>query len=192
MSLRVVVTSTGLPPIDRGLTAAAAAFDKPSRAMRAAADWMVGETLRIFQSGYNVDGPWAPLSKMTMFIRIHRANAPRTSSMPGSDTGRLKESFLPTVDESGSTFGAGSNVEYAQRFNDGGPSVANSVAIAGFRRRNMKRIGKDYVMNLKAGHDVPGRQFYPSGMSQLASWGYLDKIRAIFAIDFNDALGGTA
>jgi hypothetical protein len=35
------------------------------------------------------------------------------------------------------------------------------------------------------------RRFFPDGMGELASWGYLDKVRQIFAIDFHNRLGGT-
>ncbi len=149
---------------------------------------MAGETFRIFQSATNVDGPWEPLSKVTLFIRAHRANSPRKSSTPGSDTGRLKGSFTPQSRPDGTEFGAGTNVSYAQRFNDGGPSDADVVAIAGFRRSNMKHKTVDYLMHMKGGNPVPARQFFPKGMPELQAWGYTDKIREIFAIDFGQAM----
>ena len=190
--LRIVVTTTGGTEISNRLDRAAALAKNPAVAARAAAEWMVGETFRIFANAMNVDGPWAELSKVTMFLRKHRANAPRSSNTPGSDTGRLKGSFMPSWSDDGTQFGAGTNVEYAQDFNDGGPSKANVVAIAGFKRKGMKKKMHDYLMHMQAGHDVPARQFFPKDMGELQTWGYVDKVREIFAIDFKSALGGTA
>ncbi len=156
----------------------------PKAAAQASAEWMSGEVFRIFSNAFTVDGPWTPISKVTGFLRRHRANAPRASDTPGSDSGRLKGSFFPDWAQDGRSFGTGTNVEYAARFNEGGPSEANTVAIAGFKRSNTKRKIKDFVMHMKAGHDVPARQFFPRDIYELESWGWLDKVRQIFAIDF--------
>jgi phage gpG-like protein len=179
----------------------------PRKSAQASAEWMAGETFRIFSGAYNVDGPWDGLSKMTIFIRRHRANYPRTGTQPGSDTGRLKGSFIPDFDTDGKQFGTGTNVEYAEDFNNGGPSKANVVAIAGFTRRRPgavyglvggKRVGgapvrvKAFLLHMKAGNPVPARQFFPKGMGEFETWGYLDKVRQIFALDFKETLGGTA
>ena len=66
------------------------------------------------------------------------------------------------------------------------------AAIAGFKRKGMKKKMHDYHMHMQAGHDVPARQFFPKDMGELQTWGYVDKVREIFAIDFKNALGGTA
>lgn len=212
--LRIVVQPSGAPQIEQQLTRAAQKLSKPARAAQMAAIWMAGETFRIFSAGYNVNGPWEGLSKVTLFLRRHRANSPRQGTEPGSDTGRLKGSFVPEWSDDGTMFGAGTNVDYAQDFNDGGPSKANIVAIAGFNRmlgghRNLQGADyasgkvrklshyktqkvRDYLMRMKDGNPVPPRQFFPDGMPELRSWGYVDKIREIFALDIGEALGGSA
>ena len=180
--LSIRITTNGQEVVDR-LDRAAAAVSRPVAAAKAAAEWIAGETFRIFSSGYTVDGPWAPLSDFTKFVRLHRANSPRTGEqMVGRDTGLLMGSFMPSWSDDGKQFGAGTNVEYAPDFNDGGPSKGGTVAIAGFKRKNMRRKGKDYVMTIKPGHDVPARQFFPKGLDGLQAWGYTDKVREIFAL----------
>lgn len=190
--LRISISESGGEEISKRLQLAMEMARNPSAAAQASAEWMAGETFNIFAAAYNVDGPWKGLSKVTLFLRRHRANTPRNSDVPGSDTGRLRGSFNPDWASDGSQFGAGTNVEYAQRFNDGGPSEKNEVAIAGFKRANMKRKMKDYIMHMKAGNDIPPRQFFPKGMPELESWGYVDKVRQIFALHFKSVLGGTA
>ena len=190
--LRIVVESSGDDIISDRLDDATHAIKNPVAAAQAAAEWMAGETFRIFENAFNADGPWTPISKITAFIRAHRANSPRHGNQPGSDSGRLKGSFTPDWSSDGTQFGAGTNVEYAPAFNEGGPSEENTVAIAGFKRSNTKKKIKDYLMTIKAGHDVPARQYFPKGLDELQSWGYIDKIKEIFALDFNNRLGGTA
>jgi hypothetical protein len=203
------LTTSGFSKASKALEGAAALAKDPSPPAKAAAEWLAGQTMRVFSLGGH-GGEWAPLSKMTLFIRAHRSQAPRKSAMPGSDTGRLKGSFLPFVDASGAAFGAGTNLDYAQAFNDGGPSKANTVLIKGYTRNapgardaqatayargKVQRLArvkvKPFFMHLKGGKMYDPRRFFPDGMGELASWGYLDKVRQIFAIDFHNRLGGT-
>jgi phage gpG-like protein len=190
--LRIEVKTESGSQIVNSLDALAARAAHPEMAARTAADWIEAETFRIFSEAANVDGPWEPISKVTAFIRRHRANAPRKGNQPGSDTGRLKGSFRADWNSDGTQFGAGTNVRYAQKFNDGGASDSNIVAIRGFKRKNMRKKTVDYLMHMQSGHAIPPRQFYPSGMSELQSWGYLDEIKDIFRKDFDSLINGGA
>ncbi len=190
--LRVEVSTDAGATIPDSLDALAAAAQNPTVSAEACAVWLQGEVTRIFSDAANPDGQWESLSKVTMFLRRHRASAPRSSDTPGSDTGRLKGSFRPEWESDGTMFGAGTNVEYAERFDMGGDSEPNDVAIRGFRRKNMKRRTVDFVMHMAGGNQVPARRFFPEGMDGLESWGWLDKIREIFAQGFKPLLGSTA
>lgn len=206
--LRLQLTTSGFSKASKALEGAAALAKDPSPPAKAAAEWLAGQTMRVFAMGGH-SGEWAPLSKMTMFIRRHRSQAPRNSAMPGSDTGRLKGSFLPFVGDK--EFGAGTNLNYAEAFQDGGPSKDSTVLIASFMRKapgardaqatayargKVVRMAKvrvnAFFMHLKGGKLYDPRRFFPQGLGELASWGYLDKVRQIFAIQFHNRLGGTA
>jgi len=208
--LQVSLTTSGFSTANKRLEGAAALAKNPSPPAKAAAEWLAGKTMQTFALDGHM-GEWAPLSKMTMFLRKYRSQSPRASSMPGSDTGRLKGSFVPFVDSDGGAFGAGTNLDYAEAFQDGGPSKANTVLIAQFTRNapgarsaqatayargkvsKLQRVTvHPFFMHMKGGATYPERRFFPEGMSGLSSWGYLDKIREIFALEFGNRLGGTA
>lgn len=208
--LRVSLTTSGFSKASKRLEGAAELAKNPSPPAKAAAEWLAGKTMQTFALGGH-DGEWAPLSNVTMFIRKYRSQSPRNSSTPGSDTGQLKGSFVPFVDSDGGAFGAGTNVDYAADFEDGGPSKPNTVLIGQFTRRapgakaaqvlaytrgKVQRATRvtvhPFFMHFKGGSNVPARRFFPDGMSDMRSWGYLDKVRQIFALEFGDRLGGTA
>ena len=207
--LRLSLTTSGFSSASKALGGAAALAKNPSPPAKAAAEWLAGKTIQVFALGGH-GGEWAPISKMTSFLRKYRSQAPRNGGLPGSDTGRLKGSFLPFVDADGGQFGAGTNVEYAEAFQEGGPSKANTVLIGQYTRRapgarnaqaiaysrgKLQRAAKvvvhPFFMHLKGGALYPERKFFPDGVDGLASWGYLDKVREIFSIEFHNRLGGT-
>ncbi len=194
---------SGPPP---NLGRLAAAFKNPSPAGKAAAEWIAGQTMRTFDTGGH-GGEWQPLSRLTLFIRYHRANMPRKSDKPMSDTGRLKGSFTWACSDDGKQVMVGTNVEYAPAMQEGGPSPESSVTIGKFsRRRPGSKIGyvmgrkrytgggpvtvRAYVMTIHAGHNVPARPFFPpAGVSGLRDWNYLDPLRQIYALKFGEAMG---
>ncbi len=183
--------------------------------MMRAAIQVIEETFRNFADGGRPE-KWAPLSLMTLFIRAHRADAPRRSgaNVPLSDTGRLKGSFVPFVGTGDDTFGAKTNVKYAGLMQNGGTTEAQDIPIKGYTRRlserqfkdfftgrprmirkadgGMRQSGgkvRDYVLHLKGGAAIPARPFFPRNKVELDSWGYSDKIRAVFDTYFNSSEG---
>jgi phage gpG-like protein len=203
--IKLSIAVKGFSKASKKLEKAIGIVKRPSVPMREAAIWLVGQTIKVFDDQGRPE-KWAPLSLMTLFIRAHRADSPKNpDGQIGSDTGRLKGSFLPVVTDDESKFGASTNVEYASGFNGGDVTESRDVAISSFMRKRGARQGADYargsltkaservrayVMHLKGGLPVPPRQFFPNGLGELESWGYLPKIREIFSQYFNQELGG--
>jgi len=164
--------------------------------LQRAAALTVGSVLKNFIAGGR-PRKWPGLSRMTRFVRSHRAGAKNTVAMPLRDKGRLMGSITPhaKLTAQGGEFGAGSNVGYAGRMHFGGKTQPNTVAIAAFTRRNPRvatraealsgvKLGRSafsrvsaYTMRLKGGHDIPPRPFLmlhdedrPRIASIFASW----------------------
>ena len=207
MNLRVSIM--GMGAIKAKLTKLASDLKNPQIPMMQSAIQVQEETFRNFEKGGRPE-EWAPLSLLTLFIRANRADGPKRtgSNIPLSDSGRLKSSFMPFVDNSASAFGVSTNVEYAGMMQRGGISEAQDIEIKGVNRRlresqfedfatgrirkvnGMQPKGKtrDYVMHLKGGAEIPARPFFPSDMDELNSWGYQVKIKRIFSEFFKQAL----
>lgn len=180
---------------------------RPSVPARQCAVWLAGQTIRVFADGGRPE-KWAPLSMMTLFIRSHREGAQNNDALPMNDTGRLKGSFIPVIEDDGNRFGASTNVEYAGMMQSGGISEPREVSIAAFTRSRGASQAKDYsrgsltkatgrvkayIMHMKGGNKIPARPFFPEGIQQLDAWGYHEKIKQIFREYFRDnAVGGTA
>jgi phage gpG-like protein len=180
-----------------------------SPAAKAAATQLTAETIRHFDEGGNPMGRWNPLSKFTIFCRRHRASAPDKSGdiKPLVDTGRLKGSFVPIGSDDGTQLGVGTNVDYAELMQKGGMSQGGPVEIGEYWRRapvttmaslsrvlrkGVARAGRvtvhAYTMNVGS-HAVPPRPFFPDGIGEADEWGYVDKIRQIYAMFFKQAWG---
>jgi phage gpG-like protein len=203
--LKLLIAVKGFSKASKKLERGMKLVKNPSVPMRQAAVWLVGQTIKVFDDQGHPE-KWAPLSLMTLFIKAHRANGPKDiDPQIGSDTGRLKGSFIPVVTEDESKFGASTNVEYAADFNGGSVTESRDVAISSFIRKRGARQARDYargsltkaservrayILHLKGGMPVPPRQFFPNGVSELDEWGYLPKIRKIFSQYFNQELGG--
>lgn len=194
--IKLSIAVKGYSAVSKRLEKLMAIAKRPSVPMRAAAVWLTGQTLQVFSEGGRPE-KWEPLSLMTLFIRAHRASQKRTGGTPMNDTGRLKGSFIPVVNEDGSSFGAATNVEYASLMQHGGLSKPNDVQIASFTRRKPTVGGKslssskvtvgDYIIHFKGGSLIPARPFFPEGIGQLRTWGYHEKIKKIFRLYFNEA-----
>lgn len=200
--IRISIAAKGYSQAAKKLEKVMAIALRPSVPAMKAAIWLTGQTIRVFAEGGRPE-KWAPLSLMTLFVRVHRAEKPNKSPQVMSDTGRLKGSFIPVIEDDGVRFGASTNVEYAALMQSGGPSEPNEVQIASFTRRlrsrqatayaggKLQKLGKqtvrDYTIHFKGGGLVPARPFFPEGIAQLDAWGYHAKIKEIFAMYFREA-----
>ena len=202
--MNLKVSFSGMGPIKMKLAKLAGDLKNPQVPLLQSASEMYGETARNFADGGRPE-TWAPLSLMSLFIRAHRANnTKRTQEGRAShlsDSGRLKNSFVPWVGTDGMTFGVSTNVEYARLMQDGGISESSIIPITGFKRKkakeaqNQKYFGDtgytkksvDYDLHLN-GYVIPARPFFPRNLGELASWGYQAKIKRIFAEYFKTDL----
>lgn len=209
--VKLVIAVEGFSQASKGLEKLAAVVQRPFIPSQQSAVYLAGETIRAFEEGGRPE-KWAPLSLMSLFIRQRRKSAPTNSTKPMNDHGRLKGSIFPVVEDEGEMFGAATNVEYASLMQRGGVSTPSEIEIGGFTRRlpetsarsltglatwakaiRGKQLAagsvrvKPYILRLKGGARVPARPFFPEGMSQVQSWGYLTRIREIFAVYFKQA-----
>lgn len=195
--MRLLIALKGYSSVSKKLERMAAVVKKPSVPMQQSAIYLTQQALLAFEDQGKPE-KWAPLSLMTLFIKAHRADRPKeTNPMIGSDTGRLKGSFIPVISDDMNQFGAATNVEYAGMMQDGGTTEPRDISIAFFTRKlkagtkpKKKRSDgmqgvKPYVMHLKGGQKVPARPFFPEGIDELKSWGYHAQIKEIFRQYFN-------
>lgn len=210
---KLVIAAKGFSKVTQKLAKIAEVAQRPSVPSMQASVWITGQTIQTFSAGGKPE-KWAPISIMTAFIRSHRASKRTDSMAPMNDSGRLKGSFIPVLTDDGNQLGAATNVEYAGLMQSGGVSTANTVKIGSFKRRlpgskgmvgftagGRKKYARGsfvtveaYTMKLKGGATIPARPFFPEGLSELQSWGYLGKIQQIFNDYFNDtwkSVGGT-
>ena len=168
--------------------------------------FMQGEVLKAFDEGGLVE-PWEPLSMMTKFIRRHRASAPNSDPHILADTGNLKNSIMPFIDEGGLVAGLSTVVEYAPLMQMGGTSSPNTVQIGPFTRRapgggsamvqtstwdyksnTMSKPSKSsdsvdvkgYTMEM-GGDYVPARPFFPRDTNDIQALGWDEKFVSIFS-----------
>lgn len=195
---KLVLVAKGFSSAAQKLSKIAAVAERPSVPIMQATVWMTGQTIQNFEEGGRPE-KWAAISSMTAFIRSHRKSSPTESRLPLNDSGRLKGSFVPVQTEDGSRMGVATNVEYAGLMQTGGKSGASQVEIARFKRRLPGSKGvvgfvagrkaysrggfvsvRPYTINFKGGLEIKARPFFPDGMSELQSWGYLGKVQQIF------------
>lgn len=133
--LKLVLLADGFTKANKRLKQVMDLAKKPLVPAKQSAIWLCAQTFIAFHDGGR-PSKWAPLSLISRFIRAHRADGPKSENpMVGTDTGRLKGSFVPVMTEDGDRFGSSTNVEYAATLQEGGRSKANVVRIAGFTRR---------------------------------------------------------
>ena len=127
-----------------------------------AATVVTGSVMRNFAAGGRPQ-KWEELSILTRFIRAHRRGKQNRDSVPLRDTSRLVGSIVPhaSVDATGGTFGAKTNVSYARKMHEGGTTTASTVVIEAFRRNTKTGSSRvrSYVMHLKGGKRIPARPF---------------------------------
>lgn len=200
-SLQIAVT--GYSKASKRLEKLLGIVQRPSvPAMRCAA-WLTDQTVLAFTLQGHPE-KWAPLSMMTLFIRAHRKGPKNLTDNVGSDFGRLRGSFFPVMEKGGNVFGSATGVAYAADFQEGGLSKRRDVPISSFMRKRavgFQHAGKKgslylgmvrvrrYIMHLKGGAPIPPRPFFPVGMTELETWGYLQKVREIFRQYFGEQMG---
>ena len=113
----------------------------------------------------NPPNGWEPMRPFTRFVRGHKQGKTDKNPKLLNDTGLLANSNFKFVRNGGSEFGVANNLRYASVQNFGGVSQANTVQIRGVERTS--KLGKkykvrDYTMNIKGGHRIPARPFFPT------------------------------
>ena len=205
MGIALRVSVRGMAQLKAKLAKMQGVLNNPQIPLMKAAIQVQAETVRNFDEGGRPE-TWMPLSMMSLFIRAHRANDVKRrqdgNASHLSDSGRLRNSFIPFVSSGGGGFGVGTNVTYARLMQEGGVTEAQTIPISGFKRRkakaaqNQKYFGdtgwtkksKDYDLHLSGGATIPARPFFPRSISELSAWGYQAKIKEIFANYFHGPL----
>ena len=209
MGIALRVSISGMDKIKAKLAKLQGDLKNPQIPLYQAAVKVTEETQRNFKEGGRPEA-WAPLSKISLFIRAHRADGPKRTggTKPLSDTGRLKGSMNPFVGEDGKSFGITTNVEYAALMQNGGISDASVIPISSYVRKlpvnsigrslgetRTRKSGKPatgrvraYDLHLQGGATIAARPFFPRGLSELSAWGYSEKIKRIFSDFFNQDL----
>ena len=154
--------------------------------------FMQGRVIRAFDEGGLME-PWEPLSMFSRFVRMHRASKRNDDPQVMSDTGQLKNSFIPFVDEGGAVSGVGTILDYAPLMQNGGPGEGGDIEIGGFTRRapgrsiglvSGKKTGdvrvSPYTMHVQAGHYIPARPFFPRDGADIDQLGWVDIFADIF------------
>jgi phage virion morphogenesis protein len=95
--------------------------DDPSMMYRVISSRIWKEQMRHFDMESGPDGKWEPLSDST----LARKRAGRGSGSPKilQDTGRMKNSIMPSSDKNGAYVSTGSNVKYAPYHQEGTKNI---------------------------------------------------------------------